>query len=230
MGDGLLGSSILKQKDWLSVSRKKDNIDFNKPETYEPFIKKSYYKEVLNCIACTNTYDKDKTDNWNTNYAGMVDLVDMCNKYNKKLIHISTDYVYSNSKEYVTEKDVPVHCENWYGYTKLLGDAYVQLKSKNYLLIRCTHKPEPFPYEKAFVNQFGNFDYVSTISGLIVDLIEKDATGIYNVGTERKTMFKLAQKTKKDVMPTAKLPDESTPVNLTMSVSKMKKKLGIDED
>lgn len=229
MGDGLLGSSIIDQTDWLSVSRKNDEIDFTKPETYEKWIKKPYYKEILNCIGCTNTYDKDKTDNWNVNYAGMVDLVDMCNKYDKKLIHISTDYIYSNSKEFVTEKDVPVHCENWYGYTKLLGDAYVQLKSKNYLLIRCTHKPEPFPYEKAFINQFGNFDYVSNISDLIIKLIEKDATGIYNVGTERKTMYKLAKRTKEDIKPTTIFPDKSTPMNLTMNVSKMKKKLGIDE-
>ena len=229
LGDGLLGSSIVDKTNWLSVSRKKDEIDFINPETYEKWIKKDYYQEVINCIGCTKTYDKKKDDNWNVNYKGVVDLVEMCNKYNKKLIHISTDYLYSNSKEEASEEDVPVHCDNWYGYTKLLGDAYVQLKSNNYLLIRCTHKPEPFPYEKAFVSQLGNFDYVSKISDLIIQLIEKDSSGLYNVGTKRKTMWHLAKETKDDVKPTSKLPDESTPRNVTMDVSKLNKELGLDE-
>jgi len=230
LGDGLLGSSVVDKTDWLSISRKRDEIDFTKPETYEEWIKKDYYQEVINCIGCTKTYDKDKTDNWDVNYKGVVDLVDICNKYNKKLIHISTDYVYSNSKPNASEDSVPVHCENWYGYTKLLGDAYVQLKSNNYLLIRCTHKPEPFPYYKAFVSQLGNFDYVSNISDLIIRLIEKDTTGLYNVGTKRKSMYTLAKETKHDVKPTGKLPDASTPRDVTMDVSKLNTELGINEN
>ena len=89
--------------------------------------------------------------------------------------------------------------------------------------MRCTHKPEPFPYEKAFINQFGNFDYVSVISNLIIKLIEKDAIGIYNVGTDRKSMYDLAKRTKKDIKPTYNLIDESTPENVTMDISKLKR-------
>jgi len=76
-------------------------------------------------------------------------LVDLCNQYNKKLVHISTDYLYTFSKDNATENDVPVHCRNWYGYTKLLADGYVQLKADNFLLIRSTHKAEPFTFDTA---------------------------------------------------------------------------------
>jgi hypothetical protein len=114
----------------------------------------------------------------------------------KKLVHISTDYVYAGSVSNATEEDVPVHCNNWYGYTKLVSDALIQIRSKNYLICRCTHKPNPFPYDSAWVDQVGNFDYVDIISSLIIKGIENDLSGVYNVGTEIKTMYELAKKTK----------------------------------
>ena len=62
----------------------------------------------------------------------VAELVDYCNNHNKKIIHISTDYIYANSFQNADEEiTVPAQIETWYGYTKLLGDAYVQLKSKN---------------------------------------------------------------------------------------------------
>ena len=156
LGDGLLGKELVKQTGWDYISRKKDMMDL-KDIVY--FIKDvERYDVIINCIGHTNTYDENKEIHWDVNYKFVSDLVSACS--DKKLVHISTDYIYSNSKSNVSENDVPVHCENWYGYTKLLGDAHVQLKSKDYLLIRCSHKPEPFPYEKAFINQSGNFDYV----------------------------------------------------------------------
>ena len=149
-------------------------------------------------------------------------LIEFCNKRNIKLIHISTDYVYTNSVEDASENDVPVHCDNWYGYTKLLGDGLVQLLSKDYLVIRCTHKPTPFPYEKAWINQTGNFDYVDVISDLIIKSINKNLNGVYNIGTEKKTIFDLGLKTK-EVTPTY-APDY-VPKNTTMNLDKIKNEL-----
>ena len=197
LGNGLLGKELVKQTGWNYISRKEHNIDFTKPETYNYLIET--FDVVVNCIAYTDTYDEDRQKHWDINYKGVIDLVDICNEYNKKLIHISTDYIYTNSKEEASEEDVPVHCDNWYGYTKLLGDSYVQAKSDNYLLVRCGHKKEPFIYDKAWLNQVGNFDYVSVISDLIIKLIDKDSNGVYNVGTEKKTMYDLAKQTKSDV-------------------------------
>ena len=132
LGDGLLGSELVKQTDWDYISRKKDGIDFTAIETYKHML--DNYDEVINCIAYTNTYDDDRNLYWKVNYEGVANLVDLCNIFEKKMIHISTDYLYTYSKVGATENDVPVHCSNWYGYTKLLADGYVQLKSSNFLL------------------------------------------------------------------------------------------------
>lgn len=216
LGDGLLGSEIVKQTNWDYISRKK-GFNINNLNAID-----NNYNVILNCIAHTDTYSQEKDKHWEINCVFLKNLIDYCNQKNIKLIHISTDYVYTNSIENASEEDVPVHCNNWYGYTKLLGDGLVQLLCNNYLLIRCTHKPTPFPYEKAWVNQIGNFDYVNVISDLIIKSINKNLNGIYNIGTEKKTIFELGTKTR-EVIPTY-APDY-VPKDTTMSINKLKKKL-----
>ena len=219
LGDGLMGSEIIKLTGWDYISRKKDGIDFVDINSYVSIL--SEYDEIVNCIAYCNTYDSDRENHWNVNYKGVVDLVDYISQTDKKLIHYSTDYIYSNSKRFVSEKDVPVHCENWYGYTKLIGDSYVQLKLNDYLIIRGTHKSTPFQYQRAFINQIGNFDYVDEIAKINIDLINGNAQGIYNVGTDLKTMYDLAKKTKVDVIAVNEKFHETMPNDITMDLGKL---------
>jgi len=223
LGDGLLATEIVKQTGWSYISRKKDNFDFTNLNSYCHLIYN--YETIINCIAYTKTYDNNKEKHWNTNYKAVVDLVDWCEIRKHKLCHISTDYLYTFSKEDASEEDVPVHCRTFYGYTKLLADAYVQLKLKNYLLIRTSFKPRPFPYEKAIMTQVGNFDYTDTVSNIIIKLIEKNKTGIYNVGTSRKRIYDLAIQTKPDIIASYEYLDPNMPENITMNLDKLKKAL-----
>jgi len=221
LGDGLLGSYLIGKTRWDSISRKKDGIDFSNLDSYSSKLEE--YDVVINCIANTDTYSEDRDSHWSINYEGVANLIDFCNATNKKIIHISTDYIYTFSKENASENDVPVHSRNWYGYTKLLGEGYVLLRSKNYLIIRTTQKKAPFTYPKAYINQIGNFDYVDKIGDLIIRLIESGTTGIYNVGTDKKSMYDLALQTNDKVFATMDLFDPTTPTNVTMDLSKMDK-------
>jgi len=222
LGDGQLGSAIYKLTKWDYYSRKSSGFDANNPN----FIPLKHYDTIINCIGYTDTYSKEREHHWKINYKFVADLVDFCSENEKKLVHISTDYVYANSKSGASEEDVPVHCKNWYGYTKLLGDGYVQLRSKDYLLIRCSFKPEPFPYPKAVVYQVGNFDSTKVIAELICKLINSGASGLYNVGTEPKTIFELAKKSNPSVEPMFGKIHHTMPTDITMDCSKMKKTLG----
>ena len=215
LGDGLLGSELVKQTGWEYLSRKKGNFDIDNLSwdlaTYSPNV-------IINCIANTNTYSVNKEAHWHVNVQFVDKLIDYCNNNNIKLVHISTDYVYAGSVNNASEEDVPVHCNTWYGYTKLLSDGLVQLRSNNHLIIRCTHKPKPFPYEAAWIDQIGNFDYVDEIASLIIKAVEKDLKGLYNLGTDVKTMYELASET-------AKVGKSFTPAhvpkNQSMNVSKL---------
>jgi nucleoside-diphosphate-sugar epimerase len=180
------------------------------------------YDTIINCIAYTNTYDNNKKKHWDVNYKAVVELMDYCNNHNKKLIHVSTDYIYTNSTNPPDEEGVPVHQATYYAYTKLLADGYIELKGKNYLILRGTHKPTPFPYEGAWTNHLGNFDYIDVIVDFYIKLIKKDAKGLFNVGTEFKSMHRLAKRTKPNVKPIYNN-DIKVPLNVSMNVSKLNK-------
>ena len=225
LGDGLLGSELVKQTGWDYISRKKDGFDINNYSSYYKFFLKDHdsvawwskYNTIVNCIANTNTYSDNKNLHWDINYKSVIKLSDFCSKHNIKLVHISTDYVYINSINNASENDVPIHGNNWYSYTKLLGDSYVQLNENN-LVLRGTHKQKPFPYNKAWIDQIGNFDYVDVMAGLVKQLIEKEATGLYNVGTELKTMYDLASKSN---LVTPNFKPSHAPSNVTMDINKL---------
>ena len=214
LGDGLLGSELIKQTGWDFLSRKSHNFNI---ENFEHYIDNSY-DVIVNCIANTDTYSVDRDSHWNVNVKFVDRLIEYCNDNNIKLVHISTDYVYTGSETNASENTVPVHCNTWYGYTKLVSDALVQVRSKKHLVIRCTQKPTPFPYDSAWIDQIGNFDYVDVITELIIKSIRKDLHGLYNLGTETKTMFELASRTSdvgKSFSPI------NVPKNTSMNINKL---------
>lgn len=215
LGDGLLGSEIIKQTNWDCISRKKDGFDITS-SSFDCLLK---YDAVINCIANTDTYSNDKESHWEVNYKSVISLSDYCSFYNIKLIHISSGYVYANSIENTSEEDIPVHGRNWYSYTKLLGDSYVQLNQNN-LVLRGVHKPYPFKYPQAWINQVGNFDYVPVIADIIIKLVKINATGLFNIGTELKTMNDLAKQTNPNVIPIT-IPNDNIPKNISMNLSKL---------
>lgn len=219
LGNGLLGKELSKQTGWDILSRSVDGIDLRDITTWAHLLLP--YDTIINCIAHTKTYDDNKELHWDINYKAVAELVDYCNMHGKKLVHVSTDYVYANSINAPDENGVPVHQSTYYAYTKLLADGYIELKSKNYLILRGTHKPTPFPYDGAWLNHLGNFDYVNVIADFYIKLIKKDATGLFNVGTAFKSMYRLAQETQPNVVP-IRNEDIRVPLDVSMNVSKLK--------
>ena len=197
LGDGLLGNELIKQTGWDYISSNKDGFDVNHFDAMIHLL--SPAETIINCIGYTKTYDTEKELHWKINYEFVANLVDFCSLNGKKLVHISTDYIYANSKNKKSEEDIPVHQETWYSYCKLISDAYVQLRASDYLMFRCSFKPKPFPYEKAFVNVMGNFDYVDVLAKQMIELINENRTGIWNIGTEFKSVYELAIQTRKVV-------------------------------
>jgi len=209
LGDGLLGSEIIKQSGWEYLSMDKDGIDVVFDfEGMLPLIDDIEPDTIVNCIGYTNTYDKERGKHWRLNYEFVVNLADFCDCRDIKLAHMSTDYIYANSQQGFAETNIPVHQETWYSYCKLLADGYVQLSPNNHLLIRGSLKPKPFPYDNAFIDVEGTFDYVDVIAKQVIELIQEDRNGVWNIGTPSKTMYELAKQSKPDVgaMPNTKLP------------------------
>lgn len=219
IGNGLLGKEIVKLSKWDCISRSTHNFDFRDITTVYQHLKD--YDIIVNCVAHTDTYSNERGLHWAINYKAVSRLTDWCNENDKKLVHISTDYVYANSSDLATEADVPVHANNWYSYTKLLADGYIELKSNNYLLIRCGHKEFPFKYTGAWSDVKGNFDYVPRIADGIIRLVALQREGTYNVGSsDPHTMHDLAKESFPEVNEI--LSNDSTPKDVSMNCMKYK--------
>ena len=211
IGNGLLGKEIVRLSNWDCVSRSTHDFDFADVTTVYQHIKD--YDIIINCIAHTDTYSDDKNLHWAINYKAVSRLTDWCSENGKKLVHISTGLP--------TENDVPIHANNWYSYTKLLADGYIELKSNNYLLIRCGHKEFPFKYTGAWSDVKGNFDYVQRIADGIIRLVASQREGIYNVGSsDSHTMHDLAKESFPEVNEI--LSNDYTPKNVSMNCMKYK--------
>jgi dTDP-4-dehydrorhamnose reductase len=219
LGYGQLGQEIVKQSGWDYISRQKNNFDFCKLESYNKYLYN--YDTIINCIANTDTYSNDKNSMIDINFKAVVKLIDFCNLYNKQLVQISTDYIYCDSVENASEENIPVHARNWYSYSKLLADGYIQSFCNDYLLIRTSFKPNPFPYSKAITTQKGNFDYINKVTEKIINLINLNAKGVYNVGHEKPwTIYEMALETNKNVLPSNDILNETMPTNITMNTEK----------
>jgi dTDP-4-dehydrorhamnose reductase len=217
LGKGKLGSEIVKQTGWDYLSRAEHEITIDNFDTWKS--RMIDYDVIVNCIGNTDTYSDDKEKHWKANYELVTFLAEFCDENNKKLVHISTDYLYQNS---VTEAKETDECEfehTWYMFTKLLADEYLKEHAKNYLICRLSHKPYPFPYDSAWVDVVTNADYTPVIADLVIKLIEGGASGLYNVGTEKKTIYELAQRTNKNVKKITSPPH--VPKDISMNIFKM---------
>lgn len=214
LGDGILGSEIKKQTGWDMMSRKLTNFDINSSDLRDL----SNYTTVVNCIAHTDTYSPGKIKHLEVNYNFVKKLSDFCFNRGIKLVHISTEFVYANSNSLASETDKPTPDNTWYAKSKLLADNYIELTNDKALICRELHKPYPFPYDKVWrVKTSG--DTVNNIATLIIKLINKNATGIYNVGTGEKWLRELAPNAKEIEAPS------HVPKDTSMNLNKLNKLL-----
>jgi len=213
LGDGTLGSELKKQTGWDSISRKAGTFVI----TGIDFIKKHYIKDydiIVNCIANTDTYADDYDEHFDVNYLFVAHLSEACRELNKKLVQISTEYVYANNLNIPTEENNAIPHDSYYALTKLLADEYVKLRNNSYLICRLLHKPNDFYYSEIW-NTKTSGDKVNKIAELVIKLINNNAEGVYNVGTGSKYLS--------DLVPNCKIiePPKHVPTDTRMNLNKL---------
>ncbi len=92
----------------------------------------------------------NKKTAWIVNVLGTKNIVEACKKNNKKLIYVSTDFVFDGNKsqdEGYAEEDVqnPI---NWYGESKSEGEKIVMNSGLDWIIARLA-----YPYRTSFENK-----------------------------------------------------------------------------
>ena len=117
----------------------KGDLDITNFQLVENIIKNIKPNIIINCAAYTdvNSSEKNKKIVNLINNISVENLAKLCYKYEIRLIHFSTDYVFdgnTDSPYHETDKANPI---NFYGYSKLLGDnSILKLNLKDSFVIR----------------------------------------------------------------------------------------------
>lgn len=237
-------------------------IDITNPLAVEKAIGESRGEVVLHLAAYTNVAEANKQKDDKTgvcyqiNVAGTKNVAQSCLRFDKYLIHISTDFVFDGTKESpYTEADSP-HPIDWYGITKLLAEQEVQKGGDNHVILRLAFPYQQHPIRPDLVNKLitqlkdktlppqftDNFitpTFVDDVCQVFDYCITHRPTGIYHTtGSSWHSSYEIAQMVKE----TFKLDGEinqttvaaftqSTgrpfPKNLKMDNKKIEKGLGL---
>jgi len=188
-GTGILGTELKRiNKDFICLDSKFDIFEFadlkNKLNEVNPDI-------IVNCAAIKSEFvDINPSLAINVNIIGSANISKYCLEKNKRLIYISTDYVYPGTVGNYSENDF-LYPQNNYSWTKLAGESSTKLVN-NHLIIRTSFGANEFPYKKAYANLFSSKDYVDVIAPMIVKAIFSPEIGVINIGTKKKSIYDYA--------------------------------------
>lgn len=116
-----------------------EELDICSEGSINEFLDKHNISSIINCAAYT-AVDKAETEqekayNLNANAPKLLSI--QASKRNIHLIHISTDYVFDNSKNTpISPLDKATNPKSVYGKTKLEGEKYIQEIASSYTIIR----------------------------------------------------------------------------------------------
>jgi len=224
-GSGKFGTVFKK------INLDKTNIYYPSSSTFdvtnfkkmEKFVKKIKPKFIIHTAAISKpmgVHEKKIEKSVSTNIIGTSNIVNLCHKYNIKLIYFSTNYVYPSKKGNYKESH-PLLPFNNYAWSKLGGECAVQML-KSSLILRICMTEKPFLYKYAYTNLKTNFMFHEDLAKVLYKLINKK--GIINIGGPVQSVYNFAKKNnrkiKKKLMKTTR---KSLPLNSTMNIRKFRK-------
>jgi dTDP-4-dehydrorhamnose reductase len=155
-------------------------------------------------LAALADVDKCETERelaYKVNVAGTKNIVEACRKYHKKLIHISTDFVFCNDLEIVYENSERTSM-NYYAETKILAEDEViaGLPVDDWMILRLSHpyktlmdnEPKKSFFQRMYeilasgkeltaIEDFlSHPTYIDDIANVIDKLIQLNLHGIFN--------------------------------------------------
>lgn len=220
-GSGLVGSNFIQKysKEFEIKSPNAEDVDILKKDRLKRAFEESSPDVIINFAAFTDVEGAEEQKGnkegicYLINAIGAKNVSEVSKELDKKLIHISTEYVFDGTKEDspYTEEDKP-NPINWYGTTKLSGEDFVLESLCRSTIVRISMPFRGFYKEKKDVARFFLEELkmskkirvvedqritptiVSDISDALKQLVLSDNTGLFHVsGTDSVTPFEFAK-------------------------------------
>lgn len=197
--NGMLGSEVVtfcndNNIDYVAFS--KLELDITNKTSLEKLTK---YKvsAIINCSAYTNVdlAESQKSQANEINANGVQNLAEYAKKYNVKLVHISTDYVFKGDGNVPYRETDICQPQTTYGKTKLKGEYAIQASGCDYLIIRTSwlfgHHGKNFIETMISLNsrtevnvvadQLGSPTSCEDLTMAMFSLLTKEKSGIYHI-------------------------------------------------
>ncbi|GGM18624.1 SDR family oxidoreductase [Deinococcus aerophilus] len=145
--------------------------------------------------------EREREACWAANVEGTRNMARAANAVDAKLVHISTDYVFSGETGGYGEDDTPGPVVNFYALTKLVAEEAART-ARHHLILRTSFRPREFQYPVAFSDVYTGQDYVDVIAPQIALAVQHALEiddEVLHIVTERKSVYELARRRKPDV-------------------------------
>ena len=207
---GMLGrelTAVLSRKK-LPLEETTSLVDIRDAEAVERFAQGRDIDWVVNCAAYTavDRAEGEPELAWALNAQGPAVLARWCARNRAKLVHISTDYVFSGRADRSYREDDPVDPQSVYGRTKAEGEAAVRAELDRHFILRTAwlygqHGPNfaatmlrlmrEKPQIGVVDDQRGSPTWTRDLAEVISKLIQSQATeyGTYHVSGEGQTTW-----------------------------------------
>ena len=198
--NGQLGSELrgIASADYLFTDIAE--LDISNEDAVIAFVERNEIDTIINCAAYTNVdrAEEEPEVAKSVNTTAVALLARVARRYNARLIHISTDYVFG-----AEVFDTPIAESTWpaplgvYGRTKLLGERLIEESGCDYIIIRTSWLYST--YGKNFVktilrlaaerdelrvvnDQIGSPTYARDLARVIVQICEQKGfeSGVYH--------------------------------------------------
>jgi len=203
----------------------KDDMDICSIESIEEATIK-YRPDILIHTAALsrpmNIHEEHPEKSISLNIIGTSNCVLMCIKYGIKMVYLSTDFVYPGEIGNYKETD-SIFPFNKYAWSKLGGECSCILY-ENSLILRMSMMENPFPHKRAFTDSLRSNIWHEEAARILYCLVDSGATGIYNIGGEKKSVYDFVRSRNTEVgRDSIKNSPVKVPADVSINIEKIKK-------
>ncbi len=225
-GSGLLGREIKKLESSIIAPSHKD-MDITDERQILAVFQKHQPDIVLHLAAETKPpqHEDAPEPGLSANIIGTANVALACHKLGARLVYTSTDYLYVGPGPH--KEDEAVFAPYKFGWSKLGGETAIRLL-RDFLILRLSFGPRPFPWDKVYAGQYNSKLYVDEIAPLVLQAAKSKAVGVMNIGGPRTTLEDYARRTKPDIQTIRK--PEWVPADTSLDITRMKQVLDIKNE
>ncbi|GAA5503408.1 dTDP-4-dehydrorhamnose reductase [Deinococcus xinjiangensis] len=196
-GGGRLGSELRALLPQIIAPSSRE-MDVTHPQQVREVTRRVAPQLIVHAAAYTNVSkaEHERESCWQINVSGTRNMAQAANQIGAKLLHISTDYVFSGNEGNYRESDTPGPVVNYYSLSKLLAEEAARC-AQRHLIVRTSFRPREFQYPVAFSDVYTSQDYVDIIAPLLAEVITHALDiqdEVLHVVTERKSVYELARR------------------------------------